>query len=157
MAIIRHNNKEHSVEAPAHAQLYNVLRTRCEDLSVRFGCGAGHCGACTVLVNDQAQSSCNTPLWSVDRAEIKTPKDLQNDPIGRVVLEAFLSEQAAQCGYCINGILMRLTGLFKSNANATDDQITQALMRHLCRCGAHSRIIRAAKSARSQLSSATAT
>jgi nicotinate dehydrogenase subunit A len=152
MVTLRHKNKVVSVDAPAHAQLYHFIRNSSDDLSVRYGCGTGHCGACTVLVNDQAQNSCSTPLWSIDSAEIKTPQDLIDDPVGQVILNAFLSEQAAQCGFCINGILMRLTGLLKANAHATDEHITEVLMRHLCRCGAHTRIIRAAKLARDQLS-----
>jgi len=151
MITLNYDNQAISFEAPPQAQLYEALRSTCNDQSVRFGCGSGHCGACTVLVNEQAQNSCSTPLWSIDQAEIKTPKHLNDDPVGKVVLQTFLAEQAAQCGYCINGILMRLTALFKSTPCATDEQITASLLRHLCRCGAHSRIIRAAKSVRDQL------
>ena len=80
-----------------------------------------------------------------------TPSGLAEDPVGKVVLDAFIKEQAAQCGYCVNGIMMRLTGLFKKEKEATDAQITEALSRHLCRCGAHLRILKAAKLARNQL------
>ncbi len=151
MVKIKHNNKQQSIESSAGAQLYHALRTTCADASVRYGCGSGHCGACTVLVNGQAENSCSTPSWSVENAEIMTPSGLKEDPVGKVVLGAFLKEQAAQCGYCINGIMMRLTGLFRKEKNASDQQITEALSRHLCRCGAHLRILKAAKLARNQL------
>jgi len=153
MTTIRHNNQDYAVESAPHAQLYQALRTTCSDASVRYGCGSGHCGACTVLVNGQAENSCSTPSWSIDKAEVMTPNGLQNDPLGKIVLEVFIEQQAAQCGYCINGIMMRLTGLFKKDKHATDSKITEALTRHLCRCGAHVRILKAAKLARDQIAS----
>ena len=151
MINIQHNDKQQSIDSSPNAQLYHALKDTCKDASVRFGCGSGHCGACTVLVNGQAENSCSTPSWSVENAVITTPSGLLQDPVGRIVVDAFLSEQAAQCGYCINGIMMRLTGLFKRDKNATDNQITEALTRHLCRCGAHLRIFKAAKLARNQI------
>jgi nicotinate dehydrogenase subunit A len=151
MIEIKHNNTTHQIDSAPGAQLYNALRATCGDKSVRYGCGGGHCGACTVLINGQPENSCSTPSWSLENAEITTPSGLPNDPIGKIVLAAFLKEQAAQCGYCINGIMMRLTGLLTQNKNSTDAQITEALSRHLCRCGAHLRIFKAAKSARNQL------
>lgn len=104
-----------------------------------------------MLINDQAENSCSTPTWSLGHAQVITPQGLKTDPIGSIVLESFLDEQAAQCAYCVNGIMMRLTGLFKKSPNASDQDILDALSRHLCRCGAHARILRAAKRARDKI------
>ena len=95
------------------------------------------------MIDGQAQNACTTPVWSGDARHIQTAQGLADDEVGRVVLAAFVEEQAAQCGYCISGILMRITGLLKHNPDANEVQIKDSLSRHLCRCGAHARILRA--------------
>lgn len=143
MIKLQHNLAKRSSAADPQGDLLNFLRDACADASVRFGCGSGHCGACTVLIDGQAQNACTTPVWSGDGRHIQTAQGLADDEIGRVVLAAFVDEQAAQCGYCISGILMRITGLLKHNPGANEAQIKDSLSRHLCRCGAHARILRA--------------
>jgi nicotinate dehydrogenase subunit A len=143
MIKLQHNLAKRSSDADPQGDLLHFLRDACADASVRFGCGSGHCGACTVLIDGQAQNACTTPVWSGDGRHIQTAQGLADDEIGRVVLAAFVDEQAAQCGYCISGILMRITGLLKHNPGANEAQIKDSLSRHLCRCGAHARILRA--------------
>ncbi len=131
-------------EGPAKAPLLYLLRERCDARGVRFGCGAGQCGACTVLMDGTAEPSCLLTNGTAEGRRIETVEGLAADPVGAVVLEAFLHEQAAQCGYCINGILMSLTGLLRRDATPSAAALEQCLGRHLCRCGSHLRIVRAA-------------
>jgi len=126
-----------------NAKLLYTIRNECDSKEVRFGCGAGNCGACTVLIDGLPEQSCTVPNWSVANKEVTTAAGLKEDAIGKVVLQAFMQEQAAQCGYCINGILMSVTALLKTHPKPSQDQINNSLNRHLCRCGTHLRIIRA--------------
>lgn len=139
------NGQAVSVSADANALLVHLLRNPCNAKDVRYGCGAGNCGACTVMVDGIAQQSCNTPNWSVEGRDVRTPASLPQDPVGAVVLQAFVDEQAAQCGYCINGMLMSVTALLQAKRQPTDAEITDTLNRHLCRCGTHVRIVRATR------------
>ncbi len=144
------NGRTVEVDADPDAPLLYVLRNDLDFKGSRFGCGTGHCGACTVLIDGHAVQSCTTPLWSVSSApnpEILTIEGLIADPIGALVREAFLDEQAAQCGYCINGIIVSVTALLKRIPNPSQAEILEALSRHLCRCGSHVRILRAVDSA----------
>jgi nicotinate dehydrogenase subunit A len=134
-----------------NAPLLYLLRNDCGARGVRFGCGKGNCGACTVLIDGQPQQSCTTPNWSAADRQVTTTEGLASDRVGSVVLQAFLDEQAAQCGYCINGIMVSLTGLLKQHPAPTDASLMACLNRHLCRCGTHLRILRAARSAIAQL------
>jgi len=120
-----------------------VLRNDLGLKGVRFGCGTGHCGSCTVLMDGRPIQSCDTPLWSAAGKEITTIEGLGQ---GHPLREAFLEEQAAQCGYCINGILMSASTL----KNPTEEEILEALERHLCRCGTHVRILKAIRRATRQ-------
>ena len=139
------NGERLQAEGDEKSPLVHVLRNSCDAKDVRFGCGAGNCGACTVIVDGVAQQSCGLSTESIEGCEVFTPAALQGDPIGAVVLQAFLDEQAAQCGYCINGILMSLTALLKRDLRPSKVQINETLKRHLCRCGAHVRIVKAIK------------
>lgn len=144
---IRVNGRTHEVRADPDAPLLYLLRNDLDFKGSRFGCGTGNCGACTVMVDGHAVQSCTTPLWSVSGQEIWTLEGLTTDPVGAVVREAFLEEQAAQCGYCINGIIVSVTALLKRTALPGQAEITEALNRHLCRCGTHVRILRAVQRA----------
>jgi len=104
-----------------------------------------------VLVDGVAQNSCSLPVWGAKGRHVQTAQGLPDDPIGRVVLQAFIDEQAAQCGYCISGILMRVTGLLQQRPDADEALIRESLSRHLCRCGAHTRILRAVRLAQKNL------
>jgi nicotinate dehydrogenase subunit A len=131
------------VQADPATPLIYVLRNDLGLKGVRFGCGTGHCGSCTVVMDGRAIQSCDTPLWSAAGKQITTVEGLGE---GHPLREAFLEEQAAQCGYCINGILMSVSSL----KNPTEEQLFKALDRHLCRCGTHVRILKAIKRAAGQ-------
>jgi nicotinate dehydrogenase subunit A len=127
--------------------LLYLLRNDLDCKGTRFGCGTGDCGACTVLLDGRAVQSCTTPLWSLTGQQVTTVEGLAHDPVGVLVREAFLQEQAAQCGYCINGIIISVTALLHRNATPGRIEVMEALNRHLCRCGTHVRILRAVQRA----------
>ncbi len=137
------NGREHEVAAEAKTPLLYILRNDLGLKGTRFGCGTGHCGACTVLMDGKAIQSCDTPLWSVEGREITTIEGLGTREKLHPLQEAFLDEQAAQCGYCINGIIMSAAALLQRSKNPTEEEVTKALERNLCRCGTHVRILRA--------------
>ena len=156
MTTFQHNQQTVTPEAAPHTFLLHVLREQCADASVRFGCGTEHCGACTVLVDGQAENACSLPVWAAEGRQVETAQGLREHPIGQWVLQAFIDEQAAQCGYCSSGILMRVTGLLQQHPNADETLIRDTLSRHLCRCGAHARILRAVRLAQKNLHHARA-
>lgn len=137
------NGVVHRVQADENDLLLYVLRNDAACKGVRFGCGAGQCGACMVWMDDRPVSSCDLPMWGAAGRHFTTVEALGTDPVGAVVLEAFVTLQAAQCGYCINGILMSVTALLHRTLTPTDAEIQDTLHRHLCRCGAHARILKA--------------
>jgi nicotinate dehydrogenase subunit A len=137
------NGKLCEVTTNENTPLLYVLRNDLDHKGSRFGCGSGNCGACTVIVDGAATQSCNTPLWSISQKDVLTAEGLELDPIGKLVQEAFIKEQAAQCGYCINGIMMSITALLKKNPNPSRAEQNAALDANLCRCGTHVRIFRA--------------
>jgi nicotinate dehydrogenase subunit A len=147
---LRVNGMEREVSAEPNTPLLYILRNDLKLRGTRFGCGAGHCGSCTILVDGRAMQSCDTPLWSAPGHEITTIEGLAG--AGRAdalhpIQQAFLDEQAAQCGYCINGIMMSAKALLDANPDPDDDAIAAALERNLCRCGTHVRVLRAIKRA----------
>lgn len=141
------NGRATEIAGEPNTPLLYTLRNDCDAKGVRFGCGAGNCGACMVLIDGVAQPSCTTANWVAADKQVQTAEGLAADPIGALVLQAFIAEQAAQCGYCINGMLMSLTALFKANPQADETALRSCLDRHLCRCGTHLRILRAARHA----------
>ncbi|WP_420241581.1 (2Fe-2S)-binding protein [Roseiterribacter gracilis] len=116
----------------------------------KFGCGLGQCGACTVLIDGEAVRSCVTPLSAVAaKAKITTLEGLSKDGKPSALQQAFIDEQAAQCGYCINGMIMQSAALLRTNKKPDEAAIRQALANNLCRCGTHVRIVRAVQRATS--------
>ena len=144
--VLKVNGVERALEAEPATPLVYVLRNDFGLKGTRFGCGTGHCGSCTVLMDGNAVQSCDTPLWAAVGREIMTVEGLggrQPHPL----IAAFVEEQALQCGYCINGIVMSAVALLQKNPDPDDSEITAALDRHLCRCGTHVRILRAIRRA----------
>jgi nicotinate dehydrogenase subunit A len=123
--------------------LLYVLRDSLNFKGPRFGCGLGQCGACTVLVKGEAVRSCITPASSVGEGEIVTLEGLGTPERLHPLQQAFIDEQAVQCGYCINGMIMQSAALLNRTPKPTDQQIKQELANNLCRCGTHLRIVRA--------------
>ena len=141
------NGAATQLDADPKAPLLYLLRQHGDASGVRFGCGAGQCGACTVLLDGVAEPSCLLSNAQAEGRRVQTPEGLARDRVGAVVRQAFLDEQAAQCGYCINGIMMSLTALLTRRPAPDNDALTACLDRHLCRCGTHLRILRAARRA----------
>jgi nicotinate dehydrogenase subunit A len=139
----RLNGVETDIDADPDAPLLSVLRGPLGLTGSHFGCGAGECGACTVLIDDHAINSCDTPLWSVADKDIITIEGLGSAENPHPLQRAFIAEQALQCGYCLSGIMMSAAALLKRNANPTSDDVKAALDRNLCRCGSHNRMVRA--------------
>ena len=139
----RVNGLEREVRADPATPLLHILRNDLGLKGTRFGCGEGHCGACTVLVDGKPLQSCDTPLWSAAGHDITTVEGLAKDGAPHPVQQAFIDEQAAQCGYCINGIMLSAVALLERNPDPGEVDIIAALDRNLCRCGTHVRILRA--------------
>ena len=135
-----------SVDDPETPLLY-VLRNELGLHGPRFGCGLGQCGACTVHIDGNAARSCITPLSSVADGKVVTLEGLGTDEHPHPVQRAFIDEQAVQCGYCINGMIMQSAALLAHNPKPTEQQIKAELASNLCRCGTHLRIVRAVKRA----------
>ena len=138
------NGKSTTVESwdPAQPLLY-LLRNSLGMHAPKFGCGLGQCGACTVLVDGKAQRSCLLPVRQAAGKSITTLEGLGTPEKPDVVQAAFIAEAAAQCGYCSNGMIMSAKSLLKQNPKPTREQIQQGMAGNLCRCGTHTRIVRA--------------
>lgn len=137
------NGIDQTVNGQPDIALLYVLR---DDLRLRgpkFGCGLGECGACTVIMNGAAVRSCVTPLSAVGKARVVTLEGLGTPEKPHPLQAAFIAEQAAQCGYCINGMIMQAASLLERNPRPDREAIKQALNGNLCRCGTHMRIVRA--------------
>ena len=148
---LRINGESRNVEVrdPDEPLLY-VLRNRFRLTGVKFGCGLGQCGACTVLVDGQPTRSCTLPVSRIGAASITTIEGLGTPDKPHRVQAAFIAEQAAQCGYCTNGMVMTSVALLERSPNASIDDVKSALAANLCRCGAHHRILRAVMRAKAQ-------
>jgi nicotinate dehydrogenase subunit A len=135
-----------TVDDPDTPLLY-VLRNELELHGPRFGCGLGQCGACTVHIDGNAARSCITPLSSVTDSKVVTLEGLGTKERPHPVQQAFIDEQAVQCGYCINGMIMQSAALLMREPKPTEEQVKAELANNLCRCGTHLRIVRAVKRA----------
>ena len=141
------NGRNHQVDAEPDTPLLYVLRDDLELNAAKFGCGLGQCGACTVIVDGKAVLSCVTPLVLLEGKQVTTLEGLGTIADPAPIQRAFIEEQAAQCGYCIAGMMMRAQALLMRNARPSDDEIRAELEPHLCRCGTHMRILRAVRRA----------
>lgn len=141
------NGKRHRVEASAETPLLYVLRNELGLNGPQFGCGSESCGACMVLIGAKAVKTCKLPVADAAGSAITTLEGLGEDGGMHPVQQAFIEEQATQCGYCANGMIMATAGLLWKNPHPSDEQIRDALDGNLCRCGSHLRILRAVKRA----------
>ena len=141
------NGKRHSVDADGETPLLYVLRNDLQLKGARYGCGLGQCGACTVVIDGKAVQSCDVPLSAVADKAITTIEGIGSTERPHVLQQAFLAEQAAQCGYCTTGIIMSAYALLARAPRPTEAEIRAALAGNLCRCGAHARVLRAIKRA----------
>ena len=141
------NGQQQSVEADPDTPLLYVLRNDLKLNAAKYGCGLGQCGACTVIVDGKATFSCLTPVSLLEGRQIRTLESLGTIENPGPLQRAFIDEQAAQCGYCIPGMMMRAQALLEATPRATEADIRVALEPNLCRCGTHMRIIRAVKRA----------
>ena len=144
------NGKNRTVDTDPDTPLLYVLRNDLEFNGPKFGCGLGQCGACTVIMEGNAIRSCLTPVKTIGAKSVTTLEGLGSVKKMHPIQKAFLDEQAAQCGYCINGMIMTTKTLLDKNPKPSDSQIKEALAGNLCRCGTHTRILRAVKRAAGQ-------
>jgi nicotinate dehydrogenase subunit A len=145
------NGVAHTVDLDPSTPLLYVLS---DDLGLRgpkFGCGLGECGACTVIINGEATRSCVTAVSTVKGREVTTLEGIGTLEKPHPLQTAFIEEQACQCGYCVNAVIMTAKALLDKNQHATDQEIRQALSNVLCRCFAHSRMMRAIVRARTEM------
>ena len=137
------NGKRHSVDVEPSTPLLYVLRNDLDLSGPRFGCGLGQCGACTVIVKGQAIRSCITPMKSVAGADITTLDGLGTPEKPHPIQQAFIDEQAAQCGFCLNGVILTAKAYLDQNPKSSEADIRQALSGVLCRCFTHARMLTA--------------
>jgi nicotinate dehydrogenase subunit A len=137
------NGKRHTSPAAPDTPLLYVLRNDIGLNSAKFGCGAGQCGACTVLVDGRAVRSCVYPASGASRSQVTTLEGLGTPDKLHALQKAFIDEQAAQCGYCISGMIMSAKALLDRVRNPGEAEIRDAMAGNLCRCGTHTRIVRA--------------
>ena len=147
------NGASHTVDADAETPLLYVLRNDLKLKGARFGCGLGQCGACMVIIDGKAVMSCDIPLSAVAGKAITTIEGIGGGERLHPLQQAFIEEQAAQCGYCVSGIIMTAKALLDATPRASDAEIKAALERNLCRCGTHQRILRAIQRAAGRMSS----
>jgi isoquinoline 1-oxidoreductase subunit alpha len=140
------NGKTHQVEAEPDTPLLWVIRDELGMTGTKYGCGLAHCGACTVWVDGQPTRSCLTPIEGLAGTSITTIEAISDDPVGRRVVEAWVTHQVPQCGYCQSGQVMAATALLKQSPKPTDEEIA-ASMTNLCRCGTYNAIAAAVRDA----------
>ncbi len=145
------NSKMHSLDLDPEEPLLYVLREEFQLNGPKFGCGLQQCGSCMVLVDDEATPTCILPTSFFEGKNIETIEGMHQDDKLHPTQEAFVEEQAAQCGYCLNGMLISSIGLLRKNPAPSDLEIREALEPVICRCGTHSRFIKAVKNASIQI------
>jgi nicotinate dehydrogenase subunit A len=148
------NGHPASVQAASGQNLLDALRNSLQLKATRLGCGQGHCGACRVMLDGHAVAACETPLWAVEGKTVITVEGLGSRSAPHALQTAFIEEQAMQCGFCTSGILMSAAALLQRTPHPTRAQIVQAIDGHLCRCGAHNRVVRAIEKAAARLAAA---
>ena len=148
---IRVNGKSREVDAPADTPLLYVLRNDLGLNGPKFGCGLGQCGACAAIVAGDLMRTCSLALGDVGESHVITLEGLGTAEKPHALQAAFIAEQAAQCGYCSNGIIMAAAVLLDRNRNPDEDEIKKALADQLCRCGVHNRGVRAVRRAAAEL------
>ncbi len=139
----RLNGREHTVVVDGETPLLDVLRNMLGLKGTRFGCGSEQCGACFVLVDGHSVASCTTPLWAVGNKSVTTVEGLGGPGAPHPLQQAFIVEQAAQCGYCTSGMLISAAALLARSPRPSEAEVRQALDRNLCRCGSYNRVVRA--------------
>ena len=145
------NGRAREVCAEPDTPLLYVLRNHLGLKGTRFGCGLGVCGACLVLVDGHPTYSCDTPLWSVEGKDVTTVEGLGPDGEPHPVARAIVTHQAAQCGYCMSGIVVRAARMLAENPDPSDAEVREALDDNLCRCGSHNRVVRAVLAAAAEM------
>ncbi len=150
------NGQPRNVSALANTPLLYVLRNDLALMGTRFGCGLGQCGACNVLIEGRKVPACDTPLWAASGKTVTTVEGLSSPGKLSVLQQAFVDEQAAQCGYCVSGILISAHALLQENSDPSDAEVRAALDANLCRCGTHNRFVRAVQRAASLLRAGSA-
>ena len=148
---LRVNSKNQTIDAEPDMPLLYALRNDLQLNGPKFGCGLAQCGACTIIMDGNAIRSCVTPVSAAQNKPLTTLEGLGSTKKMHKIQQAFVDEQAVQCGYCINGMIMTTKTLLDKNPKPTDTQIKEALAGNLCRCGTHIRILRAVKRASGQL------
>lgn len=148
------NGERHEVGAGARTLLLHVLRNDLELNGPKYGCGLAQCGACTVLIDGKAARACVLPIGGLQGSEIVTLEGLGSPEDPHPIQAAFIAENATQCGYCVNGMIMAAAALLKRNPNPTDAEIRKALRFNLCRCGSHVEVLQAIKNAARDMASA---
>ena len=148
---LRVNGTSRTLDADPQMPLLYALRNDLDLKGPRFGCGKGQCGACSVLLDGHVVRSCSVPMAAVADRSVTTLEGLGSSAKPSVVQQAFIAEQAAQCGYCSNGMVVAATALLKVNPRPTEDQIRTALAGNLFRCGTHTHIVRAVQRASGQI------
>jgi aerobic-type carbon monoxide dehydrogenase small subunit (CoxS/CutS family) len=147
-ALVLHvNDREIRVDAPADDTLLAVLRDRLQLTGTKYGCGEGRCSACTVLIDGRPVRSCRTQVSAAVGKKITTIEGLEQSGRLHAVQEAFLKEEAFQCGYCTPGMVLATVALLNTNANPNESEIVNGLNRNICRCGTYPRIVAAVKQA----------
>lgn len=145
--LLKVNGADFHVQTGDGESLLSVLRNRLQFTGTKYGCGEGQCGACTVLVDGKARRSCQTEAASVAGTQIATIEGLERNGNLSVVQQAFLDEEALQCGYCTSGMIMSATALLRDHAQPSDQQIFEYMNGNICRCGSYPRIVDAIKRA----------
>ena len=155
MITLNVNGQDRQVNADPDTPLLYVLRNDLQMNGAKFGCGLGQCGACTVMLDGQAIFSCQTPISIIGNRSIKTIEGLGTIDKPSPLQAAFIAENAAQCGYCTAGMVMRAQALLEKNPAATDAEIRAQMEPNLCRCGTYTRVIAAVKRAAQTMQSAS--